>query len=491
MISIAQMLHRLFIARVALAATWLLAMTCTEASAQIPQLFEPLAATAAADINPQQAQALSRIRARPTTGSVTLMRVNAAALTSRDISVKLAADTQIPVRYDQSEIVGRMLVWKGAVPNVPGQATFVVEDGNITGTVDNNGQIYRVEPIGSGVHAVIKLDSSRLPPDHPPSFADKERIAPSSAPTPSSSPRKKLGGASSRLGDTRAPSTAPTVIDVLVAYTRDASGAVANINSLIALAVAEANQSYVNSQIGIRLSLVNTMQVEYSEDGKTFETILGDLVSDPGIKMRRDIDSADLVAMIINKSDFCGLADAIRATSDTAYAVIYFDCATGYYSFAHELGHLMGARHDMANDPSKSPFSYGHGYQYLSGATKWRTIMAYDCAGGCVRLQYWSNPLVRHGGVPMGTIASNNNARVLNETASEVASFRSAPLALNAVQGMQTGSVGSTDAVYARSDRSSGGHRTTCVARIPRVAWRQRFIPHEPTAGAPFNSSIN
>jgi hypothetical protein len=50
--------------------------------------------------------------------------------------------------------------------------------------------------------------------------------------------------------------------------------------------------------------------------------------------------------------------------------------------------------------------------------------MAYDCTGGCPRLQYWSNPGVTYGGSPMGTASSNDNHRVLNGTAATVAGFR-------------------------------------------------------------------
>jgi hypothetical protein len=78
--------------------------------------------------------------------------------------------------------------------------------------------------------------------------------------------------------------------------------------------------------------------------------------------------------MIINQSDYCGLADAIMANASTAFAIVHYDCATGYYSFAHELGHLQGARHDPANDPTNTPpcGPYGHGFQHLSPSPAWR-----------------------------------------------------------------------------------------------------------------------
>jgi hypothetical protein len=211
---------------------------------------------------------------------------------------------------------------------------------------------------------------------------------------------------------------------VLVAYTPAARTAVTDVAALIALAVAEANQSYVNSGVNLRLTLADSFEHAYSESGKTFDTILGDFIANPTVAARRDSSWADLSVLIINQTDYCGLADAIRATAATAFAVVHFDCATGYYSFAHELGHLQGARHDPANDPTNTPFPYGHGFQHVSPPPAWRTIMAYNCAGGCPRLQYWSSPRVQYNGIAMGTATTHDNARVLNETAAEVAAFR-------------------------------------------------------------------
>ena len=95
------------------------------------------------------------------------------------------------------------------------------------------------------------------------------------------------------------------------------------------------------------------------------------------VAAKRKSEKADLVALIINKSDYCGLADQIMATSATAFAVVYYDCATDYYSFAHELGHLMGARHIEQDDPGTTPFPYGHGLRH-DVSPAWRTVMAYE-----------------------------------------------------------------------------------------------------------------
>ena len=140
---------------------------------------------------------------------------------------------------------------------------------------------------------------------------------------------------------------------------------------------------------------------------------------------RRHATAAYAGGLLINNPSYGGLASGIGSTAATAFAAVYWDCATGYYSFAHEIGHLQSARHDIANDPSTSPYAFGHGYRYEpASGTGWRTIMAYDCTRGCPRLNYWSNPNISYNGIPMGIASSADNQRVLVTTKHTVAGFR-------------------------------------------------------------------
>jgi hypothetical protein len=305
---------------------------------------------------------------------------------------------------------------------VPGTATFVTRNGNVTGMIRIGAEIYAVEPIGNGLHAVTNIDQTRYPPEHPSSFDSRSK--------------KDMGKdviaikASKLLLKERVPywwcrfypAYCHTPITVIVAYTPSASAQVTDIGGLIQLAVDEANKSYINSGIYIRLVLVHAYQVTYTESG-SFDTDLtrfktpADGYMDDIHTLRNDY-KADIAVLIINNDQYCGLADTILADADEAFATVYYDCATGYYSFAHEIGHLQGARHDCAADPTIAP-SYAHGYVNTSGG--WRTIMAYNNSA-C--------PLITHDGASMGTTCPTendcctNNARRLNETRGAMAGFR-------------------------------------------------------------------
>src|SRR5699024_1594042 len=103
----------------------------------------------------------------------------------------------------------------------------------------------------------------------------------------------------------------------------------------------------------------------------------------------------DLVVLLVNDSEACGRANAIGASKGGAVVAVNYSCATGYYSYAHELGHLFGARHDRAVDDTDTPYQYGHGY--VDPNDSWRTVMAYgNACGGCSREPYWSNPDVNY-----------------------------------------------------------------------------------------------
>jgi hypothetical protein len=259
------------------------------------------------------------------------------------------------------------------------------------------------------------------------------------------------------LRDPAAPEEATdngSIIDVLVLYTpaaRSAQGGATAIRNLINLAVAEANQSYANSGIAPRLSLVYAGETNYTESTSMNTDLTRLQNASDGyfneVQALRDQYKADLVSVIVNSGMYCGIAYHMAqvgaAFREYAYSVVSRSCATGYYSFAHELGHNLGARHDWFVDSGVTPNSYSHGY--VDAAARWRTIMAYDndCTSrgfNCTRLPYWSNPGVMYGGRPTGILSGTNatcrlsdlyhppcdadDHRTLNETAYTVANFR-------------------------------------------------------------------
>jgi hypothetical protein len=139
------------------------------------------------------------------------------------------------------------------------------------------------------------------------------------------------------------------------------------------------------------------------------------------VKRLRNEKRADIVGLIVDDPSGCGLSTRVAADADEAYFLVHHACAAITYSIAHEVGHILGTRHDRAVDPNEVPFAFGHGY--VNG-TKWRDMMSYrEACGGCPRIPYWSNPRIMYKGEPTGTAAADN-ARVILEQAERVSKFR-------------------------------------------------------------------
>lgn len=328
--------------------------------------------------------------------------------------VQVVATGQRVQRRSDSDIS-----WSGPLQGREGWVQAVLSPEGMTGTVTVGTEQYTIEPLGRGMHAVSKLDQNKLPPEHTPD----NPAGVLDPPPPANFLAAKEAAAEGTIG-----AQALSTINVLVVYTAAALSAAPNITSLIQLAVDETNQSYVNSGININMVRVHTAQVTYNESGKTFSQHVASLKgttdgSMDNVHTLRNTYAADMVLLVVNDSEACGIASSIGSTAASAFAVAHYSCITGYYSFGHELGHLQGARHDRFVDASTSPYSYGHGY--IPASKTWRTVMAYgnNCSN-CTRIQYWSNPLKTYGGVAMGTALYEDNARVLNLTAASVAAYR-------------------------------------------------------------------
>lgn len=246
------------------------------------------------------------------------------------------------------------LIWEGVVSQSVGKslnvtnnapvldsATLINRDGKITGTVRTNGRLFKISPLSSGLHQVIEVNEDNMKPDHPPgAIAELEQEL-----------TERLSNQVSALGHQHLQQTstdvsllATPVIRVLVVYSHRVSSEVADIPGLIDLAFAETNTGYSNSGINATVELAHLASINYNTSNISTDLTRLKSTSDghmDSVHALRDQHNADVVMLIVPDSgSSCGKAGAIGAVASTAFAVTAQDCATGYYSFGHELGHL-------------------------------------------------------------------------------------------------------------------------------------------------------
>lgn len=188
---------------------------------------------------------------------------------------------------------------------------------------------------------------------------------------------------------------------------------VTNIRNTIQIVVDETNDSFKESDIAD----YNPLEIVLLSKSNLTETndIWADLTTfktSSEVLNLKDTYNADFCAFI---TDFthgsCGTIS--RSTSSL---IVPYTCMLEQLSFAHELGHLLGADHNVENRNANIIYPDGCGYIYAPD--KWVTIMSYQnvppCNFTCQRIPFWSNPFVNYfiNNVPMGRVNLENNARV-------------------------------------------------------------------------------
>jgi hypothetical protein len=383
-------------------------------------------------------------------------RVNGQALSAERIELSLFEDAQLTARRtSRSHPRDGSTVWHGRLeaPHA-GEVTLALVDGALSGSITADGRMFEVSYAGDGVHEVREVNPALFPTEDPPIPAGDLVSA---------------SGSSTVSSNTPTSSDTAGQIDVMVVWTpaaRNANGGTAaGIQSVVDLAVANANAAYANSGINTRLRLVYAGEVSFTETPSNISGDLSRLQSGgiPTVHNLRNQYGADIVSLFGSGyagAGYCGIGYLMSSVSSSfasnAFNVVDQTCAGGYLSYAHEVGHNQGLHHDPANASGSGAYSYAYGYQDPGGM--FRTVMSY---GGAARVQHFSNPNVLYGDRSTGS-DNQNNAEALNRTAATVANFRS-----SSSSGSCSYSV--TPTTLAFSD--SGGTATIQVTAPAGCAW--------------------
>ncbi len=407
----------------------LLVLTCISASLvareNISLIEQEIASGKTADILTYQKQ--RRLNADIATGKVLRHRfvtispqlTAAADFQGKNLALALFSDVNfLSDTISSKRHSAKEMTLQANLKSQPGSLVINLHNGVLNGVVRTASALYRIEPAAEDVYLVKEIAMSALAGECDARIVEG---------LPKGVIEKTRAGQSANDSST---------IDIMVVYTPAAALTAPDIDSEIRLAISELNMTFALSGVRHRARLVYSSEVNYTESGDLNTDL--DRIKEYGdghmdvVHVMRDVFGADVVSLWTNGGG--NGAGYVMQTPDPsfeslAFHAIRWDNAVNNFTFAHELGHNLGAAHDRENAVIAGSASYAHGYQDPAGS--WRTIMAYSDGCSCSRISYWSNPEKFHpgDGSLMGVASSDSlgadNRRVLNQNGSIVAAFRS------------------------------------------------------------------
>ena len=349
------------------------------------------------------------------------VRFNKAALPAKKskITLDLFPDKSvIAVLKNTKEKSPTNYIWKGQVEGDKlSTVTMAVKGDKITGIIRSSKGDFEIKSEANGVHSIQEINYALFPrhvhltPRRPATVS--ARVEP---PQPASVARV-------------------ATIDILVAYTQSAlerlAGSQDELESTADAYIEDANASFEASNILIRLNKVGSaLAVDYRDTPNDIQTDYARLVEPrdgymDNVHAERNSRQADIVVLFMSGgTDACGVGYQMNQDNwdffDTrAFSAVRLGCLSGH-ALAHEIGHNLGAAHNL-EDADHTPFqTYGYGYR----TTSVRTIMSYPCVNDTCRiLPVFSSARTRFSNMQIGS-ADTDNARAINSAREIAAGWR-------------------------------------------------------------------
>eukprot|EP00903_Cladosiphon_okamuranus_P011188 g10557.t1 len=196
------------------------------------------------------------------------------------------------------------------------------------------------------------------------------------------------------------------------------------MESMVSASIADANEGFANSKIGVEITIVNQAMLPFEEGDSSSGEKLDSMRQNSEVQALRNEVGADLVLLVGELYDVCGIAYFLLDTrswySEYAYALVNPICFSNLV-IAHEFGHNLGCDHNREHAAEDQ--DYAHGYRYCSGDARYTTIMSYTAGCTATRANYFANPDVSYLDRPTGT-ETENCARAIEENKEVVSEFR-------------------------------------------------------------------
>ncbi len=340
-------------------------------------------------------------------------------------------------------------MWNGTLSK--GEAIIVHEKGRTSGQIRTNGTVFDIQYLENGYIALIEYNMKKLN-QMGCAVMDKQ----------SKQGNSKLSGIDVDEGYTtemlHAAGPNP-LVRALVLFTPAAEATGMNMTDLANTARGQWLTAQLNSNVVANLVIAGVEELAFDENdgGNNIFQDIQALRNSIDAQQLRDQFEADIV-LLFTDGDYPGVGGIVAEigpVDDEAYAIVQVANATATMTFAHETGHLFGARHQLGADNTPGD---AHGHNWETGSWFWkdeyRSIMrTYDA--DMERVLYFSNPGVTHVGEATGVTGTSFNARVINVNGQVVEDFRfTQPDFTVSIFGPGSGNEG--DALFFTSSVSNG-----------------------------------
>jgi len=209
--------------------------------------------------------------------------------------------------------------------------------------------------------------------------------------------------------DIEQDSTTMVTYSIKFYYTPEFAATTPDIEGFIDEVIMETNAGYENSKIPLKAVKHCIEEATIHDEYKT-SAILNKFAN-----MKSSIEelrgTADVAALLVNYAWGCGSAKLFGFKTGRTISVTRKDCALGYFTFGHEVGHNIGLHHDRFTDYNEQ-YPSAHGHLIEKG---FRTILAYPRPNHKRRVNYYSNPdvIFPFTGTVTGEPGQSNNAALL------------------------------------------------------------------------------
>ncbi|HEY4612915.1 MAG TPA: M12 family metallo-peptidase [Bacteroidota bacterium] len=291
-------------------------------------------------------------------------------------------------------------VWTGHVAgHVPGSAMISFTRTSALGSIHQITEVYEIMPALEDIVRISMKDKTKFHDEGPPIPKERRRT-----------PRQR-----DRNDDNRRNANRLTVLVIFPSPSMSVF-----CSSFYKPLILNAMQSNLNGvfnavqSTGVNANIIIECYT-YTPVGGDLTADLSFVRNDAGIAALRDRHEADLVSLIVPSGDFCGRGyenyPVTADDDDRGFTVVRANCALDNYSFAHELGHNFGMRHDRETDDDWTVATCNYGFIFnvrlFNVNFQARDVMAYGgSCNNCTRMGLYSTPLTMGSGFvtfgPMG-----------------------------------------------------------------------------------------